>query len=38
MPGSFVVDHMGIIRFAGADPDYTRRPEPAELLESVRGR
>jgi len=37
MPGSFVVDRMGIIRFAGADPDHTKRPEPAELLETVRG-
>ena len=37
VPGSFVVDRMGIIRFAAADPDYTKRPEPAELLESVRG-
>ena len=37
IPGSFVVDRMGIIRFAGADPDYTKRPEPAELLELVRG-
>ncbi len=35
MPGSFVVDRVGIVRFAGADPDYTKRPEPTEILESL---
>ena len=29
MATSLVVDREGIIRFAGADPDYTRRPEQA---------
>ena len=37
MPGSFVVDREGIIRFAAADPDYTKRPEPTEILESLAG-
>ncbi len=37
MPGSFVVDKSGIIRYASADPDYTIRPEPAELVEVVKG-
>ena len=37
MPGSFVVDRGGIIRFAAADPDYTKRPEPTEILESLSG-
>ena len=32
MPARFVVDKMGIIRFAEANPDYTRRPEPIETL------
>lgn len=35
MPGSFVIDGDGVIRFASADPDYTVRPEPAELLRVV---
>ena len=37
MPASFVVDRAGIIRFAAADPDYTRRPEPTEILASLSG-
>lgn len=37
MPASFVVDRAGIIRFAAADPDYTKRPEPTEILESLSG-
>ena len=32
MATSLVVDREGIIRFAGADPDYTMRPEPAGIL------
>jgi peroxiredoxin len=36
MPARFVVDHAGIIRAADADPDYTRRPEPARTLEVLR--
>ena len=29
----FVIDRAGIIRAADADPDYTRRPEPAQTVE-----
>lgn len=40
MPARFVIDRAGIIHQADADPDYTRRPEPArtiEILRSLRG-
>ncbi len=37
MPESFVVDREGIVRFAAADPDYTKRLEPTEILESLSG-
>jgi peroxiredoxin len=33
IPARFVIDRGGIIRAADADPDYTRRPEPASALE-----
>ncbi len=39
VPARFVIDRQGIIRAADADPDYTRRPEPAEtvnVLEKLR--
>lgn len=32
MPARFVVDQDGIIRYAEVNPDYTRRPEPEEML------
>lgn len=40
IPARFVVDRLGIIRQADADPDYTRRSEPAgtvEILRSLKG-
>jgi peroxiredoxin len=37
MPARFVIDHSGVIRAAEADPDYTRRPEPARTVEVLRG-
>jgi peroxiredoxin len=37
IPARFVVDRAGIIRSVDADPDYTRRPEPARTVEIVRG-
>jgi peroxiredoxin len=40
IPARFIIDRQGQIRHAEADPDYTRRPEPAELLpilESLKG-
>ncbi len=33
IPGRFVIDRAGVIRAADADPDYTRRPEPAKTVE-----
>jgi peroxiredoxin len=35
MPARFVLDRDGIIRAADADPDYTRRPEPAETIAAL---
>jgi peroxiredoxin len=36
MPGRFVVGQDGIIRYAEVNPDYTRRPEPADMLAVLR--
>ena len=36
-PARFVIDRGGIIRAVDADPDYTRRPEPARTVEILRG-
>jgi peroxiredoxin len=33
MPARIVVDREGVIRAIDADPDYTRRPEPAATVE-----
>ena len=33
----FVIDRGGVIRAVDADPDYTRRPEPAGTIEILRG-
>jgi len=35
IPGSYVIDSAGIIRFASADADYTRRPEPEETVAAL---
>jgi len=35
VPGSYVVDAVGVIRYASADADYTRRPEPDETLAAL---
>lgn len=35
MPGTFVIDQAGIIRFAVVDPDWTTRIEPATILEQL---
>jgi peroxiredoxin len=37
MPARFVIDRDSIIRAVDADPDYTRRPEPAKTVEALRG-
>lgn len=36
MPARFVIDTTAVIRYAAVDPDYTRRPEPAETLAALR--
>ncbi len=36
MPGRFVIDRTGTIRAADADPDYTRRPDPARTIDTLR--
>lgn len=35
IPATFVVDPDGAIVYASADPDYTRRPEPTEVLAAI---
>jgi peroxiredoxin len=37
MPGRFVIGQGGVIRYAEVNPDYTRRPEPSDLLPALRG-
>ena len=37
IPAAFVISRDGIIRHVAADADYTRRPEPSELLEVLDG-
>jgi peroxiredoxin len=37
IPARFVIDREGFIRAADADPDYTRRPEPEQTVEILRG-
>ena len=36
VPARFVIDRAGVIRSVDADPDYTRRPEPAATIEVLR--
>jgi len=36
IPARFVIDREGAIRAVDADPDYTRRPEPAQTVEVLR--
>lgn len=38
MPGRFVIGQDGVIRYAEVNPDYTRRPEPEEMLPVLRSR
>jgi peroxiredoxin len=37
IPARFVIDCQGIVRAVDADPDYTRRSEPARTVEILRG-
>jgi len=36
VPARVVIDSSGIVRAIDADPDYTRRPEPAKTLADLR--
>ena len=36
IPARFVIDRTGVIRASDADPDYTRRPEPAKTVEVLK--
>lgn len=36
MPGRFVIGQDEVIRYAEVNPDYTRRPEPLDMLSAVR--
>lgn len=36
IPARFVIDRDGIVRAVDADPDYTRRSEPARTVEVLR--
>ncbi len=36
IPARFVLDRAGVIRWAESHPDYTKRPEPAETVETLR--
>ena len=36
IPARFVIDRAGVIRAVDADPDYTRRSEPAHTVEILR--
>jgi peroxiredoxin len=35
VPGTYVIDTGGVIRYANANADYTRRPEPEETVEAL---
>jgi peroxiredoxin len=36
MPARFVIDTRSVIRYAAVDPDYTKRPDPAETITALR--
>lgn len=35
VPGSYVIDSVGVIRYANSDADYTKRPEPDETVAAL---
>jgi peroxiredoxin len=35
MPARFVIGQDGVVRYAEVNPDYTRRPEPLEMLPAI---
>ena len=36
MPGRFILDRQGTILHADVNPDYTKRPEPADIIEILK--
>ena len=36
MPSRFLIDREGVVRFAESDPDYTKRPDPDQLIAAAR--
>jgi hypothetical protein len=36
MPGTFVLDRHGLVRFASVDPNWMVRVEPAAILDALR--
>lgn len=36
MPARYIIDRNGIVRYAEADPDYTKRPEPGATVAALR--
>ena len=36
MPARFVVGQDGVVLYAEVNPDYTRRPEPEDMLPALR--
>ena len=37
IPATYIIDRDSAVRYASADPDYTARPEPADILQVLRG-
>lgn len=37
IPARFILDRQGTVISADVNPDYTRRPEPAEIIEILKG-
>ena len=37
VPATYIIGHDGTILYAAVHPDYTERPEPAEILARLRG-
>jgi peroxiredoxin len=36
IPATFIVDRDGVVKWASVDPNYTKRPEPSELVRIVK--
>lgn len=37
MPGTYVIDKNGVIRYSFVDPDYTKRADPEDVLKILKG-